>query len=479
MEILGLVAGIQTNRLSLLLPEGELEVELPESAQAELEPFKKTVIRIRGALFATWNSETHELQSRSILLHNATISVDKPAPADPFDAPEKTPRGFFRFDVKATPFQLVKVRGQVTYADAHRLFLEEEDGIQVLPATRASWKTGDWVEAVGYPEISGSGPLLRQAQLRKIRDGVLPEPKLLPATNSSAGRFACSRVRLEGILAAAHTEEDGIVLQIQSRERLFLTRVANPAARPDWRPGSELSVTGILVAAGQSSSEPSDISRFALLVNSPSDVSILSIPSWWTLGRLVTAVGMLMVILALAAVWISVLRRQVAQRTLELRHEIHEREAAERERSLEAERSRIARDLHDDLGASLTEISVLASTGQQAGTREQPAGTLFQAITGKAKELVSALDIIVWALNPADNSLQLACDYLCDFAKDYLSSSGIACRYFVPLTLPPIICDGQRWHRTIPRGQGDIEQHSPACGGDRGRVPNGLRERRT
>ena len=92
---------------------------------------------------------------------------------------------------------------------------------------------------------------------------------------------------------------------------------------------------------------------------------------------------------------------------------------------MEAERSGIAQDIHDHLGASLTEIAVLASTGQQPDLREQSVGTLFQAIAGKAKELISALDIIVWALDPRDNSLQLVGDYLSDFAKDYLSSFGM------------------------------------------------------
>jgi signal transduction histidine kinase len=67
-------------------------------------------------------------------------------------------------------------------------------------------------------------------------------------------------------------------------------------------------------------------------------------------------------------------------------------------------------------------------------------------ITSKAKELVASLDIIVWALNPRDNSLQLVGDYLCDFARDYLSSFGIACRFDVPVMLPDAIVEGRRRH---------------------------------
>jgi len=60
-------------------------------------------------------------------------------------------------------------------------------------------------------------------------------------------------------------------------------------------------------------------------------------------------VGILLAILVLGAVWITQLRRLVEQRTTQLQMEIHEREQAEQQRALEVERSRIARDLHDDL----------------------------------------------------------------------------------------------------------------------------------
>ena len=445
-ELQGLVTGIESNRVALFLPEGQLEVTLPEWEHAELEPFKKAVVRVRGVLFAVWNRQTREVESDSIVMHSALISVEKPAPADPFDAPEKTARGLFQFDVKATPFQRVKVRGQVTYADAKRLFLEAGSGIQILPVGGARPQVGDWVEAVGYPKIAGASPLLRQALLRKLHDGVLPAARLLSEAEPAAARFVSARVRLEGTLVGQHAEPDALVLQIQTGAHLFLARVAQAGAGPGWRPGSKLSLTGVFVSGGQGVLPPSDISRFDLLVNAPGDVGVVSEPSWWTLQRLLAAVGILLVTLALAAVWIHLLRSQVAQRTRQLQQEIHEHEVAERERSLEAERSRIARDLHDDLGASLTEISVLASTGQQPEVREQSVETLFGAITGKAKELVAALDIIVWALDPKDNSLQLAGDYLCDFARDYLASCGIACRFDVPVTLPALTFDGRRRH---------------------------------
>src|SRR6185312_16186827 len=131
-----------------------------------------------------------------------------------------------------------------------------------------------------------------------------------------------------------------------------------------------------------------------------------------TLQRMLIIVSLLIIVLMFAFIWITQLRRLVEQRTTQLQLETRERERVERQHALEAERSRIARDLHDDLGSSLTEINVLASTGQRPQADGASQTNLFQAIAGKARSLIAALDVIVWAVDPEDNLLQSLADYL-------------------------------------------------------------------
>jgi signal transduction histidine kinase len=209
----------------------------------------------------------------------------------------------------------------------------------------------------------------------------------------------------------------------------------------------------------------SPVEAFELLVGSPADILVLSQPSWWTLERLAAVVGVLVVVLALAAAWITQLRQQVDQRTAQLQREIRERERAEHHHALEAERSRIARDLHDDLGSSLTEIGALASTGQRANTEAGGSPALFDAIASKARGSISALDVIVWAVDPEDNSLQSLADYLSGFAGEYLSHSKVACRFKIPVTFPPVMFEGRVRHGlflAVKETLNNVVRHSDA-----------------
>ena len=444
VELQGLVTSVRSNELSLATAEGHLEVALADWAESELKPFDHAIVSIRGTLFATWNAETHEVHVANITMFNGSVMVDTPAPIDPFDAPEKSIGGLLRFDPEATSFQRVKVRGRVTYAEPKRVFLERGVGIEVLPGTNVTLKVGDEVEAVGYLELYGATTRLREALLRTTGHGVLPEAPRIADSALSNGKFAAMRICIEGRLSGFHTEEDALVLQVQMRTHLMLARVNGGGPLRTLRPGSKLMLSGVYLPSADWPTSR-NASHMELLVSSPSDVQVLSKPSWWTLQRLLSAVAVLVVTLSLAGVWIASLRKQVAQRTLLLQHEIRERERVEREHALEAERSRIARDLHDDLGSRLTEINFLASTSQLPGSTDEP-HTTFKAISERARALVKALDVIVWAVDPEDNSLQSLADYLCGYTREYLANSSIPCRFKVPITCPELTVDGKVRH---------------------------------
>jgi signal transduction histidine kinase len=447
VELQGLVSGVQSNRLTLLLPEGPLEVHLENYFEPELKPYLQAVVRVRGTLFAVWNADTREVQFGSLLMRHASISVETLPPANPFGGPTKSARDLLRFDAQATTFRPVKVRAQVLYTDAQGLYAADEGmGLRVLTTDAATLLPGDLIEAVGYPEIGGPSPRLRQAVVRKTGAALLPQPRALAGAEWLQKGLDSTLVCVEGKLIGLHSEQNSPVLELQSDARLLVARVKPGAAeRLSLRLGSKIQLAGIYAETGHYQRLRGQVAAFELLVNSPADIRVLSQPSWWTLERLGAVVGLLLVVLVLAALWITQLRRLVEQRTAQLQREMRERERAEHHQALEAERARIARDLHDDLGSSLTEINVLASTGQRTSA-ETGAPALFDSIAEKARGSIAALDVIVWAVDPEDNSLQSLADYLSGFAGEYLSHSDLVCRFNIPVTLPPAMLEGRVRH---------------------------------
>lgn len=119
--------------------------------------------------------------------------------------------------------------------------------------------------------------------------------------------------------------------------------------------------------------------------------------------------------------------------TRRLRHEMRQ---LQQEAALDRERARIAKDIHDDLGASLTQISILS----EIATRQLPpannVGGHVRKLAQTARLAFTSLDEIVWAVNPRNDTLANLLDYLAQFALDFLSPTPIRCRLDFP-SQPP------------------------------------------
>jgi signal transduction histidine kinase len=110
--------------------------------------------------------------------------------------------------------------------------------------------------------------------------------------------------------------------------------------------------------------------------------------------------------------------------------------ALRQQEALEKERARIARDLHDQLGANLTQVALLGEMAES--DKEQPAEVESHArqIAQTARETTHALDEIVWTVNPSNDTLDGLVNYVCKYAQDYLALAGLSYRLDVPPQLP-------------------------------------------
>jgi signal transduction histidine kinase len=431
VEVEGIVTAVQTNEVTLLTSEGVVKVELRVNGakSEELKQYENALVRLRGCLFASWDYLTHQVKMGEVRIYGADIILDQPAPADLFSTPSKTAAELRLFDPQAGVFQRVRVSGQIVYArDGECFVMQGGKGLRFIAKNPAPLEAGDQVEVVGFPDLfSNVSPVLREALARKTGHAALPEAKRLQADDLIQAEHDSTQVRVEGLLVNLRTTRTDQLLEMQNGVRTFVARLnAKDESVQSLPIGSRLELTGVYAGLGGNRSAGQDIASFELLLHSAADIKVLARPSWWTLERLLIIVGALACVLAVTGLWITQLRRKVEQRTAELGAQIQERQRIEHQRALEQERSRVAQDLHDDLGAGLTEISILGKQARSLSAGQEKQNRYLEQMDDKARQMVSALDEIVWAMNPAQDSLSSLVSYFCLYADHFLGLAKIS-----------------------------------------------------
>jgi signal transduction histidine kinase len=111
-------------------------------------------------------------------------------------------------------------------------------------------------------------------------------------------------------------------------------------------------------------------------------------------------------------------------------------ELLEQRHAIERERGRIARDIHDDLGSSLTRIMMLGERTQEGLGRREDVATHVNKIVASARHTVQSLDEIVWAVDPENDTLEGLVNYIAHYADEFFESAAINCRLEIPVALP-------------------------------------------
>jgi len=160
------------------------------------------------------------------------------------------------------------------------------------------------------------------------------------------------------------------------------------------------------------------------------DATVLSVivqPQFWQTGWF-RAVAIVFILGIVAAI-VRYLSTQKLHRQLQ---SLQQREA------LEKERARIARDLHDQLGANLTQVALLGEMAEADKNEPAEIELHAQQISQTARETTRSLDEIVWAVNPANDTLDGLVNYAGKYAQEYFALAGLRCRADLPAQLPAI-----------------------------------------
>lgn len=102
----------------------------------------------------------------------------------------------------------------------------------------------------------------------------------------------------------------------------------------------------------------------------------------------------------------------------------------ENQKNLALEKTRIARDMHDEIGSGLTQISMLSELIKSKSDKEQSSGEL-EKLSVKTRELIQNMSQIIWAMNQDNDNLDNLLGYLRKFSMDFFENSKIECNVLI------------------------------------------------
>ena len=350
-------------------------------------------VRVRGTTATHYNAALRHLTAVAVYVPRAEdFAIVRPEPEDPFLKPALPLNSLAEYRRGGTGAR-IHVRGVVTLQRiGEDVYLQDSTGgIRLVSAQREALATGETIEAAGFLEYENFLPILRDATLRRTGDApVRLQPHIVPVADLKAGLHHADLIALRGKIldrssrpvARSGSGYRGVVTTwlIQGDGLGFTIEYEDRAEDP----GLGAIPSGSLVeAAGVGFSEVDEAGKLKslkLLLASPAGLRVLERPSWFTPERLLAGVGLLSVGLVVMVLWsVTVSRKntalQKAQKELQEAHDTLEQKVIERSAQLQvemtarktaevqfkavlAERTRLARDLHDTLEQTLTGIAL-------------------------------------------------------------------------------------------------------------------------
>jgi ligand-binding sensor domain-containing protein/signal transduction histidine kinase len=175
------------------------------------------------------------------------------------------------------------------------------------------------------------------------------------------------------------------------------------------------------------------VSAEGSLSQSPAMVSFRVLPPVWQRWWFVL---MALILIAIPTMAVARYRHQQMKAVREA-EEASRKSREERLIELEQVRRRIATDLHDDIGSSLSQVYLLSEVvRQRVGPDDSQVTEPLAMISSASEEMVSSMSDIVWAINPQKDHLSDLILRMRRFASDTFATRDIAFRFSAPDAYP-------------------------------------------
>jgi PAS domain S-box-containing protein len=328
VEIVGLVRAVDAESvaqpaLEMDMGGGRVTVFLPNLPAPDRARFVDSSVRVRGVC-GTWFNKLRQLFGVRLMVSRwEDIAVEEPAPPDVLSQPALPIGTLLRFTPQGPYGHRVKVAGTVVLQQPGRaLFLQDQQhGLYVQTRQPGNLQPGDQVEVVGFPEKGEYTPVLQDAVWRKTGVGPEPEPVLVRPDEALSGLHDSRLIAVEGVLLdRAHNDQE-TMLVLQFEGHVFSAHLLSDDPRQalaNLENHSLLRLTGVCrIEVGEDWRAAPEwrAKAFQIFLRSPADVRVMASAPWWSLGRLLWAVGILAAIVLASLLWAAILRRKVRQQT--------------------------------------------------------------------------------------------------------------------------------------------------------------------
>jgi len=396
-------------RMELAMDENKVTIEAKGPHPPQIEPDAE--VQIQCVCFYQFNESRQALKPVLVIPRGATVDIVRPAPADPFAMPVRPVAGTLQFAPDKVFGHRIHVRGTVMFQQSDQLiWMRDASGATAIQVRHTeALQPGDEIDALGFPLYGANSTMLEDAVIQKQAVGPAPKPLALRAPEE-AFRHEADLVSVEAMLDEVQPMLGGEMLTLKEQDMTFkaIYKSVSAAAEPQaWQPGSRVRVTGICTA---SQDEPgftlSGIwhpESFQILLRSPSDLTIISRPPWWTPQHVILFLGAIIGGLLLAT----------GASLLLARHRLNEqgrhRAMAEAEfGAILSERNRVAREIHDTLAQGLVATSIQLRLARKQLSAHSPQSSVQPGTVDwglLTNHLDSAQQLVRHSLQEARNSI--------------------------------------------------------------------------
>lgn len=232
----------------------------------------------------------------------------------------------------------VTVSGTVVLrSDSNNIYIEDGTaGIQVRGEQPLEASDGDRVSVRGFVSVGEYSPLLEHSVVTSRSTGVVPKPELISAKTALEGHYDSEYVAMRATLSEVRASSDGAILVLNDEGSFFDAVGPASSKLSSLRPGSQVEVRGVCRVSVEKTRF--SIDGFTLAFDSPESVSVIRLGPWWDTRKITRALFTIVLIAALASLWIALLRQKVQTKTSELQASI---EAKRRAQQFDAARNQV------------------------------------------------------------------------------------------------------------------------------------------